>query len=210
LFSTSLAISSGWGQETFVARNDAIDLRTIGEIQPEAIILSPGPCSPNEAGCSLAIVEQFHAKIPILGVCLGHQAIGQAFGGRVIRAYEPMHGRTSQVFHEDAPLFADVPNPLTACRYHSLIVERASLPSCLEITAWTSDGAIMAFAHREYPVVGVQFHPESILTDTGYVLLANFLKLSGIALPDSVPGIFKERDEPQVLDRVLPVHPVTF
>jgi anthranilate synthase component II len=198
------------GQETRVVRNDAITVGDLDQMQPDAIVLSPGPCSPNEAGCSLELVQQLHTKFPILGVCLGHQAIGQAFGGRIVRAHEPMHGRTSQVFHQQSPLFAQVPNPITACRYHSLIVERASLPTCLEMTAWSSDGLIMALQHRKYPVVGLQFHPESILTDTGYLLLANFLRLAGISLPESLPSILKERDEPFIPEPALPLYPVTF
>lgn len=198
------------GQETHVVRNDAIDISAIAQFHPDAIVLSPGPCSPTEAGCSLEVVRDLHTRFPILGVCLGHQTIGAALGGRVVRAEQPMHGRTSQIFHQRSSIFADLSNPLTACRYHSLVVERSSLPACLEMTAWTNDGTIMALAHREYPVVGVQFHPESILTDLGYPLVANFLRLSGIALPASIPGIQTERDVTPTDEFLLPSRPVTF
>ncbi len=197
------------GQSTVVARNDAIDAQGAAELAPRAIVLSPGPCTPNEAGCSLDIVRQLAGRVPILGVCLGHQAIGAALGGRVVRASEPMHGRASCVFHEGKSIFAGLPSPFSACRYHSLVVERATLPDCLEATAWTDDGTLMALAHRELPIVGVQFHPESILTDRGYSLLAAFLRLSGIE-PSAVPRIDSERAEPAPRATPLPTAPVTF
>ncbi|OWA33205.1 aminodeoxychorismate/anthranilate synthase component II [Saccharibacillus sp. O16] len=163
------------GEEVIVRRNDEIDLAGIRELNPDHLLLSPGPCTPNEAGITLEVIQAFKGEIPILGVCLGHQAIGQAFGGRVIRAERLMHGKTSPVLHEEASVFEELPSPLTAARYHSLIVERDSLPDCLEITAWTSEGEIMGLRHREYPIEGVQFHPESIVTEHGHKMLARFL-----------------------------------
>jgi anthranilate synthase/aminodeoxychorismate synthase-like glutamine amidotransferase len=149
-------------------------------LNPQAIVLSPGPCTPNEAGCSLDVVRQLHASVPMLGVCLGHQAIAAALGAKVVRSPEPMHGRTSLVHHDGQGVFGGAPEPLRACRYHSLVVEEASLPLCLEANAWAEDGMVMGLQHRELPVVGVQFHPESILTDAGYLMLANFLRLAGL------------------------------
>jgi anthranilate synthase/aminodeoxychorismate synthase-like glutamine amidotransferase len=164
------------GQTTHVVRNDAVDLAGIRQLRPAAIVLSPGPCTPKEAGCSVDVIQAFGAELPTLGVCLGHQAIGVAYGGRVVRAQRPMHGRTSLVRHRRSGLFRGIPSPLTACRYHSLVLDRASLPTCLDVTAWTDDGTVMGIAHREWPVFGVQFHPESILTEAGSELLANFLR----------------------------------
>ena len=198
------------GQATRVVRNDAIDVPAIETLQPAAVVLSPGPCTPNEAGCSLDVVRSLAGRVPILGICLGHQAIGAALGGRVGRAREPVHGRASQVFHEGESVFAGLPNPLVAGRYHSLIVERATLPDCLEATAWTADGTLMAVAHRLWPVVGLQFHPESILTDVGYDLLAGFLRAAGIAVGGDVPGIESERARPALPLAPLPSAPVTF
>ena len=168
------------GEEVQVYRNDQITPDDIAALQPARIVLSPGPCTPSEAGVSLATIERFAGRMPILGVCLGHQSIGQAFGGRIIRAREVMHGKTSLVYHRDQGVFAGLPNPFTVVRYHSLVIERDSLPDCLEITAWTqtADGdcdEIMGVRHREWPVEGVQFHPESILTEHGHALLHNFL-----------------------------------
>ena len=148
-------------------------------LQPEAIVLSPGPCTPNEAGICVDLVRAAAGKIPLLGVCLGHQAIGQAFGGRVIRAPEPVHGKTSQVYHDNTDLFAGLPNPFTATRYHSLIVKRSDLPEELVVTAFTQDGIIMGLRHATLPVYGVQFHPESIATSHGHDILKNFLDLAG-------------------------------
>lgn len=165
------------GAELSVHRNDRITVEEIEAMAPAGIVISPGPCTPNEAGVSLELVERFAPKIPILGVCLGHQSIGQAFGGKVIRAPEIMHGKTSQIHHQGQGVFAGLPEPFEATRYHSLIVEEASLPECLEITAWTTDPhhIIMGLRHREYPTQGVQFHPESILTGEGKKLLKNYL-----------------------------------
>jgi len=168
------------GQATVVLRNDAVGIHDVLAMQPEAIVLSPGPCTPNEAGCSLDIVRHFQHTIPILGVCLGHQTIAAALGARIVRAGEPMHGRTSEVLHDGTGIFADLPSPLTACRYHSLVVEESSLPECLEVSARTADGTVMALRHPEVPLVGVQFHPESILTTGGYSLIASFLRLAGL------------------------------
>jgi anthranilate synthase component II len=174
------------GQETLVVRNDRIALEEIERLRPGALVLSPGPCTPNEAGCSLEVVRRFVDRIPILGVCLGHQTIAAALGGRVIRSPQPMHGRTSLVYHDGQGIFTDLPQPMRACRYHSLIVDETSLPPQLETTAATADGIVMALRHRAAPVVGVQFHPEAILTESGYPLLANFLRLAGLE-PAEIP-----------------------
>ena len=163
------------GEKVVVRRNDEIDPAGIRALAPNHILLSPGPCTPDEAGITLEVIRQFKREIPILGVCLGHQAIGQAFGGRVVRAERLMHGKTSPVLHHGTSVFEGLPSPLTAARYHSLIVERSSLPECLEVTAWTAEGEIMGLRHREYPVEGVQFHPESIVTEHGHRMLARFL-----------------------------------
>lgn len=163
------------GEKIIVRRNDEIDLQGIEELQPDHILLSPGPCTPNEAGITLDVIERFKGAIPILGVCLGHQAIGQAFGGKVVRAERLMHGKTSPIHHKGKSVFTGLPSPFTATRYHSLIVERASLPDCLEITAETEEGEIMGLRHKTYAVEGVQFHPESIITDHGHQILRNFL-----------------------------------
>ena len=174
------------GEEVEVVRNDAITVADIRRRRPDHIIISPGPCTPNEAGVSLAVVRELAGEIPLLGVCLGHQSIGQAFGGRIIHAREVMHGKTSPIHHRGSDLFKGLANPFTATRYHSLVIEQASCPPCLEVTAWTSlaDGSrdeIMGVRHRELPVYGVQFHPESILTDYGHDLLRNFFDLSRAA-----------------------------
>jgi len=163
------------GEEVTVRRNDEIDLAGIEALQPDHILISPGPCTPNEAGITLNLIEHFKGVIPIFGVCLGHQAIGQAFGGKVIRAERLMHGKTSPIYHHGESVFAGLPSPFTATRYHSLIVERESLPDCLEITAETAEGEIMGLRHKEYAVEGVQFHPESIITQHGHQILRNFL-----------------------------------
>jgi anthranilate synthase/aminodeoxychorismate synthase-like glutamine amidotransferase len=172
------------GQPCRVVRNTAIDVAGVEAMAPGAIVLSPGPCDPRQAGCSIALVRAFCGKLPILGVCLGHQAIAEALGGRIVRAAQPMHGRTSQVHHDGRRIFAGLPNPLVAARYHSLVVDPASMPAQLDAIAWTDDGTIMAVAHRKHPVVGVQFHPESILTDQGYRLIGAFLSEAGLAVVD--------------------------
>ena len=170
------------GAEVEVHRNDRITLQQIEDMQPERIVISPGPCTPNEAGVSVDAIKNFSGKIPILGVCLGHQSIGQAFGGNIIRAREIMHGKTSMIYHDDTGLFQGLPNPFQATRYHSLIIEQATLPEVLTVNAWTQtdDGErdeIMGVAHREHKVVGMQFHPESILTPQGHDMLNNFLQM---------------------------------
>ncbi|SDI77937.1 anthranilate synthase component 2 [Pseudomonas flavescens] len=172
------------GADVHVIRNDELSIAEIEALQPERIVVSPGPCTPTEAGVSIEVIAHFAGKLPILGVCLGHQSIGQAYGGDVVRARQVMHGKTSPVFHEDKGVFAGLNNPLTVTRYHSLVVKRDSLPSCLEITAWTAseDGSIdeiMGLRHKTLNVEGVQFHPESILTEQGHELFANFLKQAG-------------------------------
>ena len=165
------------GQTLLVRRNDQITLDEIADLAPERIVISPGPGTPRQAGISIPIIERFAGKIPILGVCLGHQAIGDAFGGRVIRAKKIMHGKTSEIHHDGKTIFRDLPQDFSATRYHSFIVERKSLPAELEISAETEDGTIMGLRHRKMKVEGVQFHPESVLTDTGYRLLQNFLSV---------------------------------
>jgi anthranilate synthase/aminodeoxychorismate synthase-like glutamine amidotransferase len=165
------------GAKLEVRRNDQITLDEIERLSPERIVISPGPKTPSEAGICLDVIHQFADRMPILGVCLGHQAIGQAFGGRVIRAPEIMHGKTSQISHDGKTIFSGLPNPFPATRYHSLIVERKSLPKCLAVSATSPDGLIMGFRHKTLKIEGVQFHPESVLTDAGKQLLANFLEL---------------------------------
>jgi len=171
------------GADVQVYRNDQITLKGIEQLNPERLIISPGPCTPNEAGISTAAIKHFAGKIPILGICLGHQSIGAVFGGHVVRAKKVMHGKTSPVYHADTGVFKGLSNPFQATRYHSLVVDKESLPECLEITAWTQDetGAvdnIMGLRHKEYLIEGVQFHPESILTEHGHDLLKNFLTTS--------------------------------
>ena len=159
-----------------VRSNDGITLEEIAALAPQYLVIGPGPCSPKEAGVSVEAIRYFAGRLPVLGVCLGHQAIGEAFGGRVVRAQELMHGKVSPVYHNNGGVFANLPNPVTCTRYHSLAVERASLPDCLEISAWTQDGEIMGLRHKEYAVEGVQFHPEALLTEHGHDMLANFLR----------------------------------
>ncbi|RPF43011.1 anthranilate synthase component 2 [Thermodesulfitimonas autotrophica] len=166
------------GAEVQVYRNDAITLEAIARLNPSHIVLSPGPCTPNEAGICLDLIARFAGEIPILGVCLGHQAIAQAFGGRVVRAARLMHGKTSPIHHDGRTIFRGIPSPFTATRYHSLIVAPEDLPPVLAVSAWTAEGEIMGLRHRELPVEGVQFHPESILTEHGKELLQNFLRLA--------------------------------
>ncbi len=166
------------GATVEVHRNDKIRVADIGAMRPERIVISPGPCTPAEAGISVALIQELGAHIPMLGVCLGHQAIGAAYGGTVIRAPQVMHGKLSKIHHDQEGVFAGLPTPFQATRYHSLIVQRETLPAALEVTAWTDDGLIMGLRHRDYPVQGVQFHPESILTDSGKALLRNFLTQS--------------------------------
>ncbi|QCU89378.1 anthranilate synthase component II [Thiomicrorhabdus sediminis] len=172
------------GQQVEVHRNDQIDIATIEQMNPEFLVISPGPCTPTEAGISVEAIKHFAGKIPIMGVCLGHQSIGQAFGGNIVRAKQVMHGKTSPVYHRNCGMFTDLPNPVQTTRYHSLVIEQASLPDCLEVTAWTQDengelDEIMGVRHKELPIEGVQFHPESILTEQGHQMLRNFLDQKG-------------------------------
>jgi anthranilate synthase component II len=197
------------GQETLVVRNDAMSVGQIAKLSPQAVVISPGPCTPAEAGCSIDVVRQLHTSVPILGVCLGHQAIAAALGGAIVRARHPMHGRTSMIQHDKTGVFEGLPSPLTVCRYHSLVVDEATLPESLEVTARTPSGTIMGIAHRELPVVGLQFHPEAILTEGGYSMLANFLSGCGIVTADCQSLMAGERpSESQPLS--LPLAPVTF
>ena len=170
------------GAEVEVRRNDQITVDQVAKMQPERIVISPGPCTPREAGISIDLIQRFAGKVPVLGVCLGHQAIGEAFGGKVVRATHLMHGKTSSIMHDNKTIFQGLPMPMTATRYHSLIVEEESLPAELEVSAWTTekdgDRTIMGLRHRECAVEGVQFHPESVLTDAGKKLMANFLAMS--------------------------------
>ncbi|WP_350282163.1 aminodeoxychorismate/anthranilate synthase component II [Nitrosomonas sp.] len=163
------------GEEVMVIRNDETTVEAARQLNPAGIIISPGPCTPDEAGISVDLIKQLSEIIPILGVCLGHQSIGQAFGGRIVRAEKVMHGKTSLVFHDGKGIFQGVPDPFVATRYHSLVIERSSIPDCLEISAWTEDNEIMGVRHRTLSVEGVQFHPESILSEHGHLLLGNFL-----------------------------------
>ena len=169
-------------EEVMVHRNDKISLQEIEDLSPERIVISPGPCTPDQSGISLSVVEHFKGKLPILGVCLGHQSIGQAFGGEIVHAKKIMHGKTSEIHHNDRDVYKGIERPFTATRYHSLVVEKESLPDCLEITAWTEDGQcevpeIMAISHEQAKVHGVQFHPESIVTEHGMKMVENFLKV---------------------------------
>lgn len=168
------------GAQTHVVRNDDLTVEEAWALKPEAVLLSPGPCAPDQAGICLPLLQTAADDMPILGVCLGHQAIGQAFGGDVVRAKALMHGKTSPITHENKGLFAGLPSPFTATRYHSLAVARETLPNSLDVTAWTADGEIMGVQHHERPIHGVQFHPESIATEHGHALLANFLDLAGV------------------------------
>jgi anthranilate synthase/aminodeoxychorismate synthase-like glutamine amidotransferase len=200
------------GQPTLVVRNDAIDPVGVRQLRPAAVVLSPGPCAPAQAGCSLDVVRHLHQLLPMLGICLGHQTIAEALGGRVVRAAEPVHGRSSPVFHSGEGVFRGMANPFEACRYHSLVVDEASLPECLTVQARTADGVVMALAHRRRPVLGWQFHPESILTETGYQLLARFVALAGCTVPAELPTLADELVSPPVPEFVLPngPTPITF
>jgi anthranilate synthase/aminodeoxychorismate synthase-like glutamine amidotransferase len=198
------------GQETLVVRNDATTIDEIRNLDPQAIVISPGPCTPREAGVSLEVVERLWQSTPILGVCLGHQTIGAAFGGQVIRAPAPMHGRASLIHHAGHGVFAQAANPFPACRYHSLIVDAKTLPACLEPTAFSDDGVLMGLQHRDALVVGVQFHPESILTDSGYRILGNFLKMCGAIPAEPQEHFHDELVPPRQSAGDLPAAPITF
>jgi anthranilate synthase/aminodeoxychorismate synthase-like glutamine amidotransferase len=198
------------GQDTHVVRSDAIDADGVRRLNPAAIVLSPGPCTPAEAGCSVPVVKDLWREIPILGVCLGHQAIAAAFGTRIIRAPRPMHGRTSEITDTGQEIFADIPSPVTVCRYHSLIVEEQSLPREFQITARTTDNVIMAIQHWTAPLVGLQFHPEAVLTEFGYQMLANFLCIAGLPTPADLPSLATEWNRPPVPNLPYPDQPLTF
>jgi len=192
------------GCDTRVVRNDALSVTQIRELAPDAIIISPGPCTPQQAGISCEVIRQLGSTLPILGVCLGHQAIAEALGGRVIRASEPVHGRTSAIHHDERGLFRGIPSPFRATRYHSLIVEESQLPAALEVTARTEDGLVMGLRHRQWPIVGVQFHPESILTEHGRRLLANFLDLAGMPCQFTSVVDWNPPVEPPIQPLVVP------
>jgi anthranilate synthase component II len=185
------------GQRTLVIRNDAIDAAEVRALGPGAIILSPGPGRPQQAGASLELVRQLHLELPILGICLGHQIIAEAFNATVARAPEPTHGRASIIEHNECGVFAGLPNPLFVGRYHSLVVEKSSLPAELALTACTPDGIVMAIAHQKLPIIGLQFHPESILTECGCEILAGFLRLAKLSVPSGLPTIREERELPR-------------
>lgn len=199
------------GQETVVVRNDAVDVAAVRAMRPGAVVLSPGPCTPREAGASLAIIRELHAENPMLGVCLGHQAIAEALGGEVVRAPTPVHGQASWIQHGGTGLFQSIPSPLKVGRYHSLVVGPATLPSVLRATSRTDDEVLMSFEHVRFPVYGVQFHPESILTEHGYELLGNFLELAGLAKRSAARSFAaRELSEPPMRPVMLPGRPVTF
>jgi para-aminobenzoate synthetase component 2 len=198
------------GTDSRVVRNDAVDVAAVRRMKPCAIVLSPGPCAPAQAGCSLELVRALHDEIPILGICLGHQAIGEAFGGRVVRSPRPVHGRTGRVRHDGRGVFAGLPSPLTVGRYHSLCVEEASLPASLRVTGRSEDDVVMGLEHVSSPVFGVQFHPESILTEGGYQLLGNFLRTAGFEPANPLPTFADECVAPASDERPLPQVPVTF
>lgn len=174
------------GMEVKVVRNDALSIGDIEKLNPQIIVVSPGPCTPNEAGISLDVITHFAGKIPIFGVCLGHQSIGQAFGGNVIRAQRLMHGKTSPVFHDGKGVNQNMPNPFHATRYHSLLVEKESLPACLEVTSWTEEGEIMGLRHKDFAIEGVQYHPESIMTEEGKRLIRNFIEKYSLAVKEPI------------------------
>lgn len=180
------------GQDTFVVRNDQIDVDQIRKMNPQAIVISPGPCTPDTAGISLEVVRELGSDYPILGVCLGHQVIGQAYGGSVVLAEEPVHGRSSLIEHDGEGLFREIDGAFEACRYHSLVVSEESLPEKLQKTAWLVDGTVMGIRHTEFLVVGIQFHPESVLTNSGFRILAQFLSLAGIEVDMDVPLVTDE------------------
>ncbi len=196
------------GAETLVLPSHSVDVAALRRLAPQAIVISPGPCTPAEAGCSVAAVEAFRGRVPVLGVCLGHQAIAAALGGRIIRAREPVHGRTSPVHHDAINLFAGIPSPMTGCRYHSLVVDPTALPAGLAVTARDDEGTIMAIEHAADHLYGVQFHPESILTEHGFRLLANFLDIAGIPRKARIPEV-ETQPNPQPTD-TQPDRIVTF
>ncbi|MDP7204767.1 MAG: aminodeoxychorismate/anthranilate synthase component II [Pirellulaceae bacterium] len=197
------------GQQTVVLRNDAVTLEMVHQLAPDAVVLSPGPCTPDQAGISLDLVRQLSSQLPMLGICLGHQVIAQALGGSIIQASQPVHGQSSPVRHDGKGVFRDLPNPLTVCRYHSLVVDRPSIPASLQVSCWLDDDTVMGIRHRELPLVGVQFHPESVLTEGGYQLLAQFLELAGLAATSPIPLL--ESEQPSSTEKAGQAErPVTF
>lgn len=197
------------GQQTVVLRNDAVTLEMVHQLAPDAVILSPGPCTPDQAGISLDLVRQLSDQLPMLGICLGHQVIAQALGSSIIQASQPVHGQSSPVRHDGEGVFQGLPNPLTVCRYHSLVVDRPSIPASLQVSCWLDDDTVMGIRHREFPLVGVQFHPESVLTEGGYQLLAQFLELAGLAATSPIPLL--ESQQPSSTEAVGQAgRPVTF
>ena len=198
------------GQSTQVVRNDTIDAEAIRALRPDAVVLSPGPGRPSDAGQSVEIVRKLYGELPILGICLGHQAIAVALGGQVVRGSEAVHGRSSAIHHDGRGVFQGLPEAFEAARYHSLVVEESSLPEELEVSARTADGQVMAVRHRARPLVGLQFHPESILTEVGYALLAGFLRRAGLNVDRPLPAVEDERARAQLGTYELPKTPVTF
>lgn len=198
------------GQEIRVVRNDRITVDQIRSLAPSAIVISPGPCTPDSAGVSLDVVRELGSEFPILGVCLGHQAIGQAYGARVVLAEKPVHGRSSLINHDGNGLFEGMTEGFEACRYHSLVVEAESLPECLQKTAWLEDGTVMGIQHEKHAVVGIQFHPESVLTDNGFRILAKFLKMAGIDIRVEIPSTVDECKGEVSTRFATPNRPVTF
>ena len=198
------------GHETHVVRSDAIDPAGVRSLRPLAVVLSPGPCTPAEAGCSVAVVRELWKEIPMLGVCLGHQAIGAAFGAKIVPAPRPMHGRTSSVLHSGTEVFAEVPNPVTVCRYHSLVVDESTMPSELIVTGHTKDQVVMAVQHASAPIIGLQFHPESILTEYGYQMLSNFLRIAGLPIPRELPPLSEQVPALPLPSWRYPNQPLTF
>jgi anthranilate synthase component 2 len=199
------------GQETRVVRNDEMSVEAMRQLKPQAIVISPGPCTPAEAGCSVEVIRTFHEVVPVLGICLGHQAIGTAFGGMIARAVEPRHGRTSSITHDGGGLFEGLPSPLTVCRYHSLVIDKAMLPPFLRVTARTADGTIMALQHAMAPLFGLQFHPEAALTEQGYAMLANFLRIAGCCVTANVEQLSaSENRSPVAPPYAPPTKPLTF
>ncbi|MGC3966497.1 MAG: aminodeoxychorismate/anthranilate synthase component II [Pirellulales bacterium] len=197
------------GSDTRVIRNDAATVDEIRAMNPCAIILSPGPCAPQQAGCSLDVVRRLGDEVPMLGICLGHQALAEALGGQIVRSPVPVHGRTAEIRHDGTRLFDGLPSPLRVARYHSLCAEPTKLPASLRATAETDEGVVMAVEHRSRPLFGVQFHPESVLTDGGYRLLANFLKMAGLSPPANLPTLDDER-KPTATEPEQPSIPITF
>ena len=198
------------GQEICVVRNDRITVEQIRSLSPSAIVISPGPCTPDSAGVSLDVVRELGCEFAILGVCLGHQAIGQAYGGQVGLADTPVHGRSSVIHHDGNGLFEGIPEGFEACRYHSLVVEAGSLPECLQKIAWLEDGTVMGIQHKKHAVVGIQFHPESVLTDKGFRILANFLELARIDISVEIPSTVDECKDGASARFETPNRPVTF